>query len=95
MNMADTWYITTSTDGGYYLNNHETADTKPNSNFEQYNIPAIWSSILTNCEDILIDSSTIETHNYVFMSKNPNQLERFIHMWNSFSEETTDYIDLD
>jgi len=93
--MADTWYITTSTDGGYYLNNHETADTKPNSNFEQYNIPAIWSSILTNCEDILIDSSTIETHNYVFMSKNPNQLERFIHMWNSFSEETTDYIDLD
>ena len=95
MNMADTWYITTSTDGGYYLNNHETADTKPNSNFEQYNIPAIWSSILTNCEDILIDSSTIETHNYVFMSKNPNQLEKFIHMWNSFSEETTDYIDWD
>ena len=95
MIMADTWYITTSTDGGYYLNNHETADTKPNSNFEQYNIPAIWSSILTNCEDILIDSSTIETHNYVFMSKNPNQLERFIHMWNSFSEGTTDYIDWD
>ena len=93
--MTDTWYIATSTDGGYYLNNSETADTKPNSNFERYNIPAIWSSILTNCKDILIDSSTIETHNYVFMSKNPNQLEKFIHTWNSFSEETEDYIDWD
>ena len=34
--MTDTWYIATSTDGGYYLNNSETADTKPNSNFERY-----------------------------------------------------------
>ena len=93
--MTDTWYITTSTDDGYYLNNPETTDTTPNPNFEPYNIPPLWSSILTNCKDILIDSSTIDTNNYVFMSKNQNQLEKFIHTWNSFSEETEDYIDWD
>jgi hypothetical protein len=92
--MTDTWYITSSTDGGYYLNNPETTDTTPNPNFEPYNIPAIWSKILTNCKDILIDS-TVNTHNYVFMSKNPNQLEQFIHIWNSYSEQAADYIDWD
>lgn len=91
--MTETWYKTNSTDGGYNLNNPTVETTQPNTNFEPYSIPTIWSKILTNCDDIFIDSTSVNSNEFVFMSKNSNQLEKLIHTWNCSTEETADYID--
>ena len=93
--MTDTWYTTTSTDGGYNLNNPEIVGTPPDKNFEPYNIPIIWSKILTNTEDILIDSTTVNSKKQVFMSKNLDKLVMLVHTWNCFIEATADYFDWD
>ena len=93
--MTDTWYITSSTDGGYNLNDPQLVDTSPSKNFEPYNIPIIWSKFLTNSKDILIDSTTVNSNKQVFMSKNLAHLERFVHTWNCYTEATADYIDWD
>ena len=93
--MTDNWYITTSTDGGYNLENPKKTNTLPNTNFEPYNIPVVWSNILSNSEDILIDSTTVNSYKQVFMSKNLKNLEKLVHSWNCFTEATADYIDWD
>ena len=93
--MTDNWYITTSTDGGYNLENPKKTKTLPNTNFEPYNIPVVWSNILMNSEDILIDSTTVNSNKQVFMSKNLKNLEKLVHSWNCYTESTADYIDWD
>ena len=93
--MTDTWYTTTSTDGGYNLDGPVKTNTTPNSNFKPYNIPAIWSNILTKSKDILIDSKTQNSCKQVFMSKDYKQLELLVHTWNCSTEEAADYIDWD
>lgn len=93
--MTDNWYTTTSTDGGYNLKQPQFVDTSPSKNFEPYNIPIIWSNILTNTKGILIDSTTVNSNKQIFMSKNLDLLERFVHTWNCYTEATVDYIDWD
>mgnify|MGYP004333775135 CR=1 FL=1 len=93
--MTDIWYTTSSTDGGYNLDTPKTTFTPPNTNFVPYDIPVVWSNILSNSEDILIDSNTINSNNQVFMSKNPEVLVKLIYTWNCYTESTGDYIDWD
>ena len=93
--MTEIWYTTTSTDGGYNLNGPVTTNTPPNKNFEPYNIPAIWSNILIDYKDILVESTSLNSKNPVFMSKNQGHLLNLIHTWNCSTETTTDYLDWD
>jgi hypothetical protein len=83
--MAEIWYITNSNDDGKYLNNPEETTEIPSCYFEPYILSPSWSKFITT-DEILIDYGINNYHNYVFMSNNPNQLEKFVHIWNSFNE---------
>ena len=91
--MTEIWYTTTSNDVGYNLNETVVTNTPPNKNFKTYKIPAIWSNILIDYKDILVDSKTLNSKTPVFMCKNQGHLQNLIHTWNCSAEATVDYID--
>ena len=93
--MTEIWYTSTSTDGGYNLNQPVETNTPPNKNFKTYNIPAIWSNFLTDYKDILVDFKTLNSKNPVFMCQNQGHLLNLIHTWNCSTEVTEDYLDWD
>ena len=90
------WYITETTQDGLYLNNPEKCKNEPQYYFTPYQRPPVWSSFISSTGDILIDSRSLNqvgNTKFTFMSKNPNKLERLVHLWNCLTEETSDYMD--
>ena len=92
------WYLAETTQDGLYLNNSEKCKNEPENYFTPYNCPPVWSSYISSTGDILIDSRSLNqvgNTKFTFMSKNPNKLEKLIHLWNCWTEETNDYMDWD
>ena len=88
--MENAWFKTQSTNNGSLLNNPEKTINKPDKKFKKYKFPSMWNKFMENKGNLLIYENN---NDFIFMSQNQNQLEQFVNLWNSFTEEAADFID--